>query len=151
MKPYEEKLKNELVTRGLLTEEQCQKLNNDVLKSRASFKECLLRSGLMKEEDVVIAEADILGMSYLDLSEYLIDESVVKLVPEKVARGHFLMPVFKVGKSVTVATADPLNVLAVDEVRNATGMEVETVMSTKEMIEKAIDQYYGVIEICPKS
>ncbi len=144
MKPYDEKLKNELLARGLLTEDQVLKLLNEVMKTRASFKESLIRAGTLKEEDVAFVEADVLGISYLDLGEYLIDESVVKLVPEKIARAYFLIPVFKIDKNITVATTDPLNVLAIDEVRGATGMEVETVMSTKEMIKKAIDQYYGI-------
>lgn len=144
MKPYDEKLKNELLARGLLSEEQSQKLSSEVLKAKGSLKDCAVRMGLLKEEDIVLAEADILGVSYLDLNEYLIDESVVKLVPEKTARTHLVVPVFKIGKSITVATADPLNVLAMDEVRAAAGIDIEMVMSTKDMIKKAIDQNYGV-------
>lgn len=146
MKSFDEKLKKALLERGLLTEEQYREVSAHIAKSKASFKEYVLRQGLVKEEDMAVVEARIIGMPYLDLSEYLIDEKAINLLPEKIARTYSTLPVFKIGKHLTVATADPLNVVAFDEIRAATGAEVEMVISTKSMIKKAIDQYYGVTD-----
>lgn len=143
LKSHDEKLKNELLSRGLLSNDQVKKLQAESLKGKGSFKEIVLKMGFLKEEDVVFTEADVLGVSFLDLEQYLIDEKVVHLVPEKIARGRSIMPVFKIGNTLTVATADPLDILALDEVRRASDSEVETVMSTKSTIKRAIDQYYG--------
>jgi len=80
----------------------------------------------------------------IDLDSYLIDVKVIDLVPESLARRYQLIPLFKIGNSLTLAMADPHNIHALDEVMLKTGCEVETVASTEVQIKKAIDQYYGV-------
>ncbi len=144
MKAHDEKLKTELVTRGLLTEEQSKRAVAESVRTKAPFKDGVLRLGLAQEDDVLVAEADVLGVTFLDLEEYLIDDAVVKLVPEKIARTYMIMPVFRVAHTLTIATAEPLNILALDEVRSAAGCDVEVVMSTRDTIKRAIDQSYGV-------
>jgi len=144
VKAHDEKLKNELLARGLLTEDQCQRAVTDTAKNKSTFKDSVLKLGLLREEDLLLAEADMLGLTFLDLEQYLIDDNVVKLVPEKIARSHMLMPVFKIGPTLTVATADPMNILALDEVRASAKCEVEIVMSPRDVIKRAIDQSYGV-------
>lgn len=81
---------------------------------------------------------------HVDLDSYLIDEKLIELVPESLARRYQLIPLFKIGNTLTVAMADPHNILALDEVRLKTGCEVESVTSTEDQIKRAIDQYYGV-------
>ncbi len=150
MRAHDLKLKNELVTRGLLKEDQAKKIGEDAAKSKISFKDMLLRVNLMSDEKVLSAEADVLGVSFLDLDKYLmINEKVIKTVPENVARSHHIIPVFKIGK-LTVATSDPTNILALDEVREAVGEDIDIVLSTRDMIQKAIDQYYAGIKASPQ-
>lgn len=143
MKAHEQKLKNELVSRGLLTEEQCSRAAMDMNKSKASLKDTVLKLAFVKEEDFLLAEADVLGLTYLNIDEYLIDESVIKMIPDNVARTHTVIPVFKVGPVLTIATSDPSNILALDEIRSAARSEIEIVICAKPVIKKAIDQYYG--------
>ena len=143
MKAHEQKLKNELVSRGLLTEEQYSRAATDMNKSKASLKDTVLKLAFVKEEDFLLAEADALGLTYLNIDEYLIDESVIKMIPDNVARTHTVIPVFKVGPVLTIATSDPSNILALDEIRSAARSEIEIVICAKSVIKKAIDQYYG--------
>ncbi len=143
MKSHDLKLKGELVARGLLKEDLAKKITDEIAKSKAPFKEALLKSASLTEEQILNVEADILGVSFLDLDKYLmINEKIIKMVPEAVARTHHVIPVFKIGK-LTVATHDPTNLLALDEVRAAVGEDVDVVLSTSEMIQKALDQYYS--------
>lgn len=81
---------------------------------------------------------------HIDLDSYLIDKKIIELVPEKLARRYQVIPLFKIGNTLTVAMADPHNVFALDEVRLKTGYEVETAVSSEIQIKKAIDQYYGL-------
>lgn len=81
---------------------------------------------------------------HVDLDSYLIDKKVIELVPEGLARRYQLIPLFKIGNTLTVAMADPHNILALDEVGHRTGCEVEPVVTTDIQIKRAIDQYYGV-------
>ena len=79
----------------------------------------------------------------------MINDKVIQMIPEAVARTHHVIPVFKIGK-LTVATADPMNILALDDVREAAGEDIEIVLSTHDMIQKAIDQYYSGARVMPQ-
>jgi len=143
VKSHDQKLRNELVIQGLLKEEVAKRISDEAAKLRKPFQEILLRSGLIADEKALSVEAEILGISFLDLDKYLmINEKIIQMVPETLARAHHVIPVFKIGK-LTVATADPTNLLALDEVREAVGEDIDIVLSSHDMIQKAIDQYYG--------
>ncbi|MCK5232951.1 MAG: Flp pilus assembly complex ATPase component TadA, partial [Desulfobulbaceae bacterium] len=81
---------------------------------------------------------------YVDLDSYLIDEKLIELVPESMARRYQLIPLFKIGNTLTLAMADPNNIFALDEVELKTGCEVESVVSTDIQLKTAINRYYGV-------
>ena len=83
------------------------------------------------------------GVTQIDLANYLIKPEVVALVPEPLARKHTIMPVFKIGESLTIAIGDPLNFYAIDELRMKTKCEIKTVVATESSIRQAIEQYYG--------
>ena len=85
-----------------------------------------------------------MSATYVDLDSYLIDEKLIELVPESLARRYQLVPLFKIGSTLTVAMADPHNIFALDEVRLKTGCEVEAVVSTDIQIKTSINRYYKV-------
>ena len=149
MKSHDIKLKNELLSRGLLKADQVQKASDEILKHKTSVREAVLKLGYLREEEVLGVEADILTISFLDLDKYLfINEKIIKMVPEAVARANHVIPVFKIGK-LTVATCDSSNLLALDEVRDAVGEDIDIVLSTRDMIDRAIEQYYGGVKLAP--
>ena len=149
MKSHDLKLKNELLSRGLLKADQVKKIDNEISKHKSSVRETVLKLGFLREEEVLGVEADILNVSFLDLDKYLfINEKIIQMVPEAVARACHVIPVFKIGK-LTVATNDSSNLLALDEVRAAAGEDIDIVLSTRDMIERAIEQYYGGVKHVP--
>ena len=85
-----------------------------------------------------------MSATYVDLDSYLIDEKVIELVPKSLAQRYQLIPLFKIGNTLTVAMADPHNIPALDEVGLKTGCEVEPLVSTDIQIKTAIHRYYGV-------
>jgi len=93
--------------------------------------------------DVKDLLATKLKVPTIDLSLYLIDEEVATSIPEETARKHMLVPVFKIENTLTLAMADPTNVLAIDEVQAATGLRVDPVQASETGIERTIDQYFG--------
>ena len=84
---------------------------------------------------------DRLKTPSIDLSLYIIEESVARKVPEEMARRNKIVPVFEIGDSLTIAMADPLDVFAIDEIQAYTGLRVEPVLASASEIEKVIDQY----------
>jgi WD40 repeat protein len=73
----------------------------------------------------------------------VIEESVIRLVPHEICKARCLIPIRKVGTTVTVAMADAMDVVAIDEVAFVTGMGVEPVVEDKSVIEETITHYYG--------
>ena len=131
MKSHDLKLKNELLSRGLLKADQMQKVSDEALKHKSSLRDALLKLGFLREEEVLSVEAEILKISFLDLDKYLfINEKIIQIVPEAVARAHHIIPVFKIGR-LTIATRDPSDLLALDEVRAAAGLSPTDRPSTR--------------------
>ena len=99
--------------------------------------------GLLTEKELVDVLADQLDIPSLDIVNYDIEKEVLKIVDESLARRLKVMPLFSIDNSLTVATSDPLDVEIEDELRNATGMEINLVLSTESAIEQVIDLHYG--------
>jgi type IV pilus assembly protein PilB len=106
--------------------------------------------GAATAEDVAQAIWKQRHIPYVDLDNYALDPKVIELVPEKLARAYLALPIFKIGNALTVAMADPLNVIAVDDLRSKTGCEIETVISTEEKIVRCLENYYRMDESITK-
>ncbi|MCA9403944.1 MAG: type II secretion system protein GspE, partial [Candidatus Omnitrophica bacterium] len=76
------------------------------------------------------------------LANYEIDEDVIKTVPENVCRQFCLIPIDKIGKSLTLAMSNPLNYQAAEDVELITGCTVQTFVSTATEVKESIDKYY---------
>lgn len=85
-----------------------------------------------------------MSIPYVELDSYLIDEKLIELVPENLARRYQLIPIFMIDNTLTVAMTDPQNIFAADDIRLKTGCEIEPVVSNEIQINRAIDRYYGV-------
>jgi type IV pilus assembly protein PilB len=132
-----------LLEQGLLPKDQLQQAQVDAARAGLPLKRLLVQKGLLAEEDLTALIAGQAGVPAVDLASYLIKPEVVQLVPEALARKHNIMPVFKIGESLTVAMDDPLNFFALDELRLKTKHEIKTVVAGETSIRQAIDQYYG--------
>lgn len=132
-----------LVEQKLITEEQLQASIREGEESGDPLRKVLVRKGLISEDDVCTFFEEQMGIPRIDLKNYLIDPKTLALVPEGLAKKHHLIPLFKTGDSLTIATADPLNVIALDELRLKTKFNIEPAVSTETEINTAISQYYG--------
>jgi len=133
-----------LVGHGVITPAQLKKASQEQKRGGERLEQTLVRLGYVREEVILQYLADYFNLPYVDLETYLIDEKVVKMIPEEMARRHTLIPIFKIGNTLTLAMTNPLNILALDEVRNKVKGDVEIAISTEKNIKKAIDQHYGI-------
>ena len=133
-----------LVERGFITADQLEKAIGEQKREEERLEETIVRLKYAEEEPILQCLADYFSLPFVDLDTYLVDEEVVSLIPEKIARRHTLIPLFKIGNTLMIAMADALNIAAVDEVRKRAKTDVEIAISTEQKIKKAIDQYYGV-------
>jgi len=136
-----------LMDEGLISEEQLKAgLEKQKREKGLKIGEALVALGAVTEEDVAKAVWQQRKIPYIDLDSYALDPNVIELVPEKVARAYLALPLFKIGNALTVAMADPLNLIAVDDLRSKTGCEIEPVISTEGKITRCLDHYYRMDE-----
>jgi len=103
----------------------------------------LLELGFIDEKSLFKGLEFLFHVPYIDISEIIIDKDATSRISETLAKKHILIPVKKDGNSLTVIMADPLNFYAIDDVKNASGMDVSVAIAPKKDILNAIDRYYG--------
>ena len=133
-----------LIKKGIISKDQLDKATEESKARGLSLDKILIKQGLVKEDDMAGILSDHIGIPFMDLSDYLVDSSVIKLVPESIAVKYKLIPLFKIADTITVAMANPQDINAIDQVRLKSHCEVEPVIATETAIKNAIDQYYGV-------
>ncbi len=102
----------------------------------------LIEENFVKEEDIVNCFCRYMDVPPLALHKFKGTEQVVKIIPEHVARHYRLLCVSQLGNMLTVAMSDPLNVLAIDDIKALTGYDVIPVVAALSDITKTIDRYY---------
>jgi len=108
------------------------------------LSDILVDENYVKRDDLTAILARELGTPPIRLSRYKVDPAVLKLIPKKLVKQYSIIPVSKIGDMVTIATADPLNVLAIDDIKALTGYKIGLLITTDKEIEEAIAEYYEV-------
>ena len=106
----------------------------------------LTKLGLVKEQDVSRCLGEKFGIPYIDLDTQTIKPEVTRLLHTSIVQKHLVVPVAKSGTTLTMAMADPTNVLAVDDIKFMTGLKVDLVVATEGAIRRAIERYYDSSE-----
>ncbi|HEX3837017.1 MAG TPA: type IV-A pilus assembly ATPase PilB [Steroidobacteraceae bacterium] len=109
-------------------------------KDGGSIVTQLVKSGAANARDIAIAASSEFGVPLFDLDASNIDPETIRLVSEKLLTKHRVLPVFKRGKRLFLAVADPTNLHAIDEIKFQTGMGVEAVVVEDDKLQKAVDK-----------
>ncbi len=131
-----------LVRNKLIDENQLAKALEDQRASGGRLGASLVKLGYLQEEDLAAFLSRQYGVPSINLSEFDIDENVIKLIPNEVAQKYQLVPVNRAGATLIVAMADPSNIFAIDDIKFMTGYNVEVVVAAEACIRNAIDKYY---------
>ncbi len=135
-----------LVDRGLLSQEQLQDAERRHRDTGQSLGRVLVDERLVGEKDLVSALASQIGIGFVDLDDAEVDGRATTLLSDAIMRRHSILPVgFEDGK-LLVAMSDPSNVVAMDDVRTITNMEVKPLVATKGDVARAIDKYASMSE-----
>ena len=130
-----------LLDEGLVSEAQLMAALDEQMARGQSLGRTLVEIGILTEGQLVAALARQVGMSFVDLDEYQVDRSAVSMVPAALCRRYTVLPVGFQDGALVLATADPGNVVAVDDVRTVSGMAVLPIVATFENLSRAIDRY----------
>jgi len=131
-----------LVQKDLLSAEQLQRAKEEAKLTGSRVGLQLTRLGYIEESQLAEAVSQKYGVPSIVLDDFEIDPDVVALIPEDVAVKHTIMPVNRAGSTLIIATADPSNIFAIDDIKFLTGYNVEVVVSAEEAIRRAIERYY---------
>lgn len=131
-----------LVERGIINRNQLAEALNLQKEKDILLGEALVELKYATEEYIVQALTSQYGFPYLPLSNYEIAPDVLTSVPVNICRQYCLIPIDKIGKSLTLAMANPLNLKALEDVELVTNCMVQAFVSTGTDIKAAIKRYY---------
>ena len=103
----------------------------------------LVKLGLVSDDMITAVLSRQYGIPSVNLDLFQIDTQVLHLIPQEVAQKYSVLPLSRVGASLTLAMVDPTNVFAMDDVKFMTGLNVEPVVVAEASIQQAISKYYG--------
>src|ERR1044072_381481 len=103
----------------------------------------LVKLGLVSDDMITAVLSRHYGIPSVNLELFNIDAAVLRLIPQEVAQKHSVLPLSRVGATLTLAMVDPTNVFALDDVKFMTGLNVEPVVVAEGSVQQAIAKYYG--------
>src|SRR5215472_14161490 len=137
VKTFGERIADALVEDGLLTVKQVEELLEQQKKEGTRLLKLILEKAYVSEQDMAVSMGRVLNVPPINLSRVGIPVDVAELIPREMAHNHKVIPVARLENKLFLAMADPLNVLAVDDVRRITRLEVSTLIAAeKAIIEK---------------
>jgi type IV pilus assembly protein PilB len=136
MTQFAKKLRGILEKAGKLDGPTGDTLLAEAQAQKRPFTEVLVKKGVATEQELVALIAKAANIPPIDLSKLNVNKEVLESVPEDVAREYSIFPVDRIGQIITVAVANPFDVLKLDDIRIITGCQLRLVVSTEEEIEK---------------
>ncbi len=135
-----------LVKDSLISADQLKQALDYQKKNGGRLGTCLVKMGLVSDDDITAVLSRQYGVPSINLKFYEVDPSVIKLVPQETAVRYQIVPLSRVGSTLTIAMTDPTNVFAMDDIKFMTGFNVEPVVASETAISDAISKFYGAAE-----
>ena len=133
-------LPQRLVQDGVVEESAMLTALQTAKDRKSSFVTQLIAAGAAKARDIAIAASVEFGVPLYDLDSHVVDLDTVKLVQDKLMAKHRCLPLYRRGKRLFLAVADPTNLHAIDEIKFQTGLGIEAIVVEDDKLQKAIDK-----------
>ena len=102
----------------------------------------LVKLGLVSDDMITAVLSRQYGVPSVNLELFDIDDTVIRLIPHEVAQKYSVLPLSRVGATLTLAMVDPTNVFAMDDIKFMTGLNIEPVVVSEASVHDAISRYY---------
>jgi type IV pilus assembly protein PilB len=132
-----------LVREKVITAEQLEQALREQGSSGTRLGAALVKLGFLSDDDVTNFLSRQYGVPAINLNYFEIDPSVVKLIPYDTAKRYQILPLSRVGASLTIAMVDPTNVFAMDDIKFMTGFNIEPVVASETAILEGIEKAYN--------
>ena len=135
-----------LVSKEFLTENEIRNLPVSCQQNAFNALLFLIRQQPLKQGQLCRIWADSLGVAYIELEKTIFQPEIVEKIPGEIAQKYKVIPIYQLGKTITVATSDPTNNELAQQLQNAIGLPVSLVFSLPEEIDIAISKAYHFTE-----
>jgi type IV pilus assembly protein PilB len=125
-----------------ITPDQLQQAMNHQKANGGKLGHNLVTMGLVKDEEITALLSRQYGVPSINLGQFEIDPTVIKLIPADTAQKYQIIPLSRAGATLTIAMTDPTNVFAMDDIKFMTGYNVEPVVASEISVIEAIQRYY---------
>jgi type IV pilus assembly protein PilB len=137
------KLGESLLKENLITPQQLKEALDYQRMNGGRLASTLVRLGMLSDEEVTAVLSRQYGVPSVNLDLFEVDPAAVALVPQETAERYQVLPLSRVGATLTLAMVDPTNVFAIDDIKFMTGLSVEPVVVSEGSIGSAVKRYYG--------
>ncbi|HXN24544.1 MAG TPA: type IV-A pilus assembly ATPase PilB [Candidatus Dormibacteraeota bacterium] len=135
-----------LIKESLITSEQLQKALEHQKQHGGKLGSSLMKMGFITDDQITGVLSRQYGVPSINLKYYEVDQAVIKLIPQDTAVRYQIVPLSRVGSTLTIAMTDPTNVFAMDDIKFMTGFNVEPVVASESAIADAIAKFYGEVQ-----
>ena len=134
VKTLGERIADALVEDGLLTGQQVEELLEKQKKEGTRFIKLVVEKAYVTENDLVVAMGRVLNTPAVNVNRLMVPPDLAELVPRDISANYKVLPVARLGNKLFLAMADPLNVLAVDDVKRMTKLDVSPMIASEKAI-----------------
>jgi len=131
-----------LLNAGVITEEQLNQALAEQKNNPGRLGSTLVRLGFVSNEELMNFLSVQLGTPAVDLNDIEINPEVLKLIPADLASKHLILPINRIGSTLIVATCDPTDLSAIDDIKFITGYNIEITIASELSLKSAIDNFY---------
>ncbi|MCA9730968.1 hypothetical protein KC799_02490 [candidate division KSB1 bacterium] len=132
-----------LLEQGLINEEQLKQALEYHNKNGTKLGRAFIELNILTENEIIKSLSNQLGVQYINLKNYRIDEDVLKLISAETAWNYYVFPLFRLHNRLSVAMVNPLDVYALDELTRTTKLKIEPVIAMEADILQALQEYYA--------
>jgi len=142
----QDRLGDLFVREGLINEKQLQDALVESRESKSRLGYALVKLGFVEEEELTRMLAKQYRVPAVDLTKVTVDPKILKIVPGEVAFKHLVLPLRRVGRTLTVAMANPTDLGAIDDLKFITRYDIEPVIVGEYTLRKHLEGYYEVVD-----
>ena len=140
--PAADRIGEQLVRENLISQEQLSRALDDARSNGTRVGFSLVKLGMLAEQDLVRALARQHRVPAVDLERVKLDPKILKLIPAEIAAKHQVLPLRRVGRTLTVAMSNPTDLGVIDDLKFITRLDIEPVIAGDFTLKKTIDREY---------
>lgn len=133
-----------LLENKIITNDQLDEALLEQKQTKKKLGDILISSGFIREQQLIEVLEFQLGIPHVSLYKYNIDQAITRIIDERFAIEHQVLPIKKEKNKLTVAMADPLDYYAIDDLRMITGLQIEPVIASRDEISTLINRIYSI-------